>query len=643
MFWKNFFWLGKSFTIFLSLVLVGLIFTALNGPFGESITHLLWIGAGLTGFLLVFVIFIQLGYSYNWFGTPIVIKPLPNDNATTELGIIFIQGEEIPIDKYCLVAEAIQKAAPDLNIWVGIPKFIGNSPVPRETGLAIDQALRQMGKEGMSNTDNIFFAAHSVGGIAIQKYLKSFPERAKGQILMGSFLNQSHLSQLNDQGKTEIQYNVPTLTIGGTLDGLARITRIATGFWHQQINVAETTDKLKFPVVVIDGATHIQFASGEPTGYVKDFDLTPKFPEEKIHSQIGELVYNFICYQLQQSNGEASGTFLQGKCLEAQQMLQPIIDAFLKEGYNGFKPACYCNREDNPRPPAKDSDSGSESECCANSRSSCCPPQKCTAYSPWIEEDANPIMAGEKDLPISNAPSFYFCDNFHRSYTVTPWPPFVHIPKITKIGNKLKITSVTQALYHFLNFLDTGFFPTAAFSLRAKINSRQKIWQNAGVKDPNFEDTDGPPRGNEINQQVYQWALENTGAEAKQYFQKFGVDMVMGDDSIPIVAAGPLWVWVYPKYKYIRVNSQEFCDVRARVMKTPMNYPISSARGFHYCQLLSPAAAMEWIYVDGLRAQASVSGKKITYGLFAGGLGEIIRFLLRVLFRQTRTKGLFKK
>ena len=34
-------------------------------------------------------------------------------------------------------------------------------------------------------------------------------------------------------------------------------------------------------------------------------------------------------------------------------------------------------------------------------------------------------------------------------------------------------------------------------------------------------------------------------------------------------------------------------DVKAHL------YPDSS--GFHYCKLLSPARAMEWIYVDGLR------------------------------------------
>ncbi len=151
-----------------------------------------------------------------------------------------------------------------------------------------------MQQAGMPPTDNFFFVAHSVGGIAIQKYLKRFPNAAKGQILMGSFLGKWYLSDLDDRGQTIVQYPVPTLTIGGTLDGLARITRIAAAFWYQQINPSQSTDKANFPVVTIEGASHMQFASGEATSYVADFDLKPTIAEYAVHKQVGNLVYHFI-------------------------------------------------------------------------------------------------------------------------------------------------------------------------------------------------------------------------------------------------------------------------------------------------------------------------------------------------------------
>jgi hypothetical protein len=36
------------------------------------------------------------------------------------------------------------------------------------------------------------------------------------------------------------------------------------------------------------------------------------------------------------------------------------------------------------------------------------------------------------------------------------------------------------------------------------------------------------------------------------------------------------------------------------MMRTPTNYWASEARGFHYCKLLSPFRAVEWIYIDAL-------------------------------------------
>ncbi|OAB61524.1 hypothetical protein AY599_26570 [Leptolyngbya valderiana BDU 20041] len=634
---KKFFWLGNSLTLLISFVFAILLVAAAiaNQQIGDTtITHLLWFGVGLIGFLLLFVVLIQLSYANNWAGSPIVIQPSQPEGI--EVAIVFIQGEGIPIDRYCPIAKSIQDAAPNLKIWVGIPQFIGDSPIPRETGLAIDKVLSQMKQEGMPDTDNIFFIAHSVGGIAIQKYLKSFPERAKGQILMGSFLNKTYVSQLSDAGKTEIQYSVPTLTIGGTLDGLARITRIATAFWYQQINPETETDLDNFPVVAIEGATHMQFASGEPVSYVADFDLKPQISDEEVRQQIGQLAYHFLNTQLPDTDTKDSRVFLKEKCFETQQTLQPILDAFLMEGYNGFKPACYRVEIDNQ--PRND--------------------PKCTAYSPWIQERANPIMAGRDRSPVPF--DITAIDSFHRSYTYNPFAnPSVHIPRIEPPlnngkppcdGNQqtatectLTVSSVTQALYNFLDDFDTGFFPIAAFSLRSKLNSRQKIWQYAGVSNPNFEETDGSSRGNEINQNVYQWALEHAGDKARQYFDKFGIQMAMGEDSVPFIAAGPLWIWVYPKYNYVTINNEQFCQVKARVMKTPINYFIPSARGFHYCQLLSPATVMEWIYIDGLRAKASCSGTTITYGPLGGGLDKAVRFLLRLALRQTRTKALFKR
>jgi hypothetical protein len=40
--------------------------------------------------------------------------------------------------------------------------------------------------------------------------------------------------------------------------------------------------------------------------------------------------------------------------------------------------------------------------------------------------------------------------------------------------------------------------------------------------------------------------------------------------------------------------------VRSPMMRTPTDYRVKSAAGFHYCKVLSPFHALEWMLVDGL-------------------------------------------
>jgi hypothetical protein len=37
---------------------------------------------------------------------------------------------------------------------------------------------------------------------------------------------------INDDGTSHFNYTVPTLTLGGSKDGLMRITRVTENYWH---------------------------------------------------------------------------------------------------------------------------------------------------------------------------------------------------------------------------------------------------------------------------------------------------------------------------------------------------------------------------------------------------------------------------
>jgi len=53
---------------------------------------------------------------------------------------------------------------------------------------------------------------------------------------MGSVLLRSNHS-INDDGSTNWDYDVPTLSLAGTKDGLLRISRVAEAYLHQYTNI----------------------------------------------------------------------------------------------------------------------------------------------------------------------------------------------------------------------------------------------------------------------------------------------------------------------------------------------------------------------------------------------------------------------
>ena len=87
-----------------------------------------------------------------------------------------------------------------------------------------------------------------------QRYADSNSNQIKAQILMGSVLTRDH-RQINSDGTSHYDYKVPTLTIGGTKDGLMRVSRVAESFWHSHKNI-EAAQKDLFPVMVLEGVSH---------------------------------------------------------------------------------------------------------------------------------------------------------------------------------------------------------------------------------------------------------------------------------------------------------------------------------------------------------------------------------------------------
>lgn len=86
-------------------------------------------------------------------------------------------------------------------------------------------------------------------------------------------------------------------------------------------------------------------------------------------------------------------------------------------------------------------------------------------------------------------------------------------------------------------------------------------------------------------------------------YQKLGKKLVIGDDLTPVNET--LWSWT-PLNLTDNTDKTE-TTLRAPNMRTPANATHNG--GLHYCKLLSPFRALEWIYSDSLYDRDSLTPK----------------------------------
>jgi len=490
----------------------------------------------------------------------------PPSTSGTPIAVVWIQGALCNNEAYQEIAQAVQMEGAKNNqaIWVGIPSFISGSPDPVTISGKVDSTIKELEKLGFTG-DNIVMAGHSLGGVMAQGYTADNADKIKAQVLMGSVLTRDKRS-IDTDGTTVFDYGVPTMAIGGSKDGLMRMSRVAESFWHTNMNVNEHQANL-FPTVAFEGVSHAQFMSGKPPINVSNKDLVPDVTYDVAHGLVAESFVQFMD-QIIKNNRPSLDT------AATKEVLQGMIDAMELEGYYGTKPACeqpavLVNAED----------------------------PTCLHGSPWNMQYSQIIMGGE--LPGTNM-SIDSNDNFHPVQEVNP----VHLAEIDSdctadsVDCVMKMITVTENHYEDYDKMDTGYHPQAASEMKSKQSSRQKIQQHAGNSDAKFHESDEVGnRCADINNASIQWAYEHLSENAKANYDKYGVQLVTGDDMGPY-NEGPLWIWTLMNYTKSEDGTQMV--VKSPMMRTPTNYLVKSAAGFHYCKVLSPFKAIEWMYLDGL-------------------------------------------
>lgn len=122
------------------------------------------------------------------------------------------------------------------------------------------------------------------------------------------------------------------MAIGGTKDGLMRISRVAEAFWHSSINV-NSDQKNLFPTIAFEGVSHSQFMSGEPPVNVRNKDLVPDVTYDIAHQLVAEAMVQFM-------DQTVIGNDPSLNIAASYNVVRPMVDALEMEGYYYSKPAC---------------------------------------------------------------------------------------------------------------------------------------------------------------------------------------------------------------------------------------------------------------------------------------------------------------
>lgn len=188
----------------------------------------------------------------------IIIKP--SNTKGFQAAYIFMQGAEIPAINYKQYVLDLQNKF-NGSLWVALAEFPFNTPEPILVNEIMNDIYSQLMKQGFKydSSTPFFFAGHSLGGIIAQDYLFSqlnqLTINVTGLILQGSFIQRPNLEK-----STAPKYP-PILTLGGELDGLARVFRMAESYYF---NTNSQNVKDKTYTIIIPGMNHYQFCGEGP-------------------------------------------------------------------------------------------------------------------------------------------------------------------------------------------------------------------------------------------------------------------------------------------------------------------------------------------------------------------------------------------
>ncbi|KAI9144566.1 hypothetical protein BKA69DRAFT_1055742 [Paraphysoderma sedebokerense] len=282
---------------------------------------------------------LQLACTLVYLASADLILPQPAVNPSFPKKLfILVPGANVAPENYTDIVKTVQSKATELQVslYAGITsqKFF-NVPDPITLRSAISNVLNGVNKNFNTTFKNkdIILGGHSLGGVMGRMVAKDFG----GLVLWASFLSRGDLPK----------YEVPVLTVGGELDGLTKMHKIAKefeSFVELEKQVGVQTAAVTKPVVILKQVTHSQFcAKPSIAGGFNQFDLYPEIDLQSAYNAIAKVTAAFIAVN---SAAPETGSFNNAASIltDSISSTRPLIKGHLEAYKADQKSSSWCEQ-----------------------------------------------------------------------------------------------------------------------------------------------------------------------------------------------------------------------------------------------------------------------------------------------------------
>lgn len=476
---------------------------------------------------------------------------LPPVSSGLDRLLIFIPGANVPNTNYVATCKAIQANTPGVRLTVVIPAVFQRKCIIQCTSTktcfplksAVDSAVALANFSGDARAT--YLAGHSLGSTCANYFMQSYDFPYAALIVTGGYVDEDGVGGL-------IQYPVPVLTLGAELDGgLARPAKLA--LWYRQSKDL-SKDKDGKKVIVLPSIDHSDFCPG----FAVPGDLPSEVESSVALDSIGKAAGAFLTMhasipergqQISVDDAQAAAQTMAKFEETTGEIMDPLISALDMETNS---------------PTVGLMTPGSSSKWCVAAQ---------RTISGLPEEEAAKLDIS--DVYKSGAHEF---EHTRTKYEVLS-------------DGRLHINTSSHCSYDS-DFQNVGE-RYAAKDIACKLTGADRIAQQLKVQ------TNESVTCSELNKLAVTVAEGMLSDRIRNRYQQKGRPWCFMDDKS--ITIGPLFV-----LSGMTLKDEGHCmSVQALSLKSLITSHIFP--GVHYCKVLTPARAMDWMMTDSLqKAKSSI-------------------------------------